>query len=34
MEGHLVMSRKEPERLKVFARVKRKELNLKEVAEL
>lgn len=34
MEGHLVMSRKERERLKVFARVKRKELNLKEAAEL
>lgn len=34
MEGHLVMSRKERERLKIFARVKRKELNLKEAAEL
>lgn len=34
MEGHLVMSRKERERLKVFARVKRKELTLKEAAEL
>ncbi len=28
------MSRKERERLKIFARVKRKELNLKEGAEL
>lgn len=34
MEGHLVMSRKERERLKICARVKRKELNLKEAAEL
>src|ERR1044072_6269609 len=34
MEGHLVMSRKERERLKVFARVKRQELTLKEAAEL
>ena len=34
MEGHLVMSRKERERLKVFARVKRKELKLTEAAEL
>lgn len=34
MEGHLVMSRKERERLKVFARVKRKELTLKEASEL
>jgi hypothetical protein len=34
MEGHLVMSRKERERLKIFARVKRKELKLKEAAEL
>jgi hypothetical protein len=34
MEGHLVMSRKERERIKVFARVKREELTLKEAAEL
>jgi transposase len=34
MEGHLVMSRKERERLKVFARVKQKELTLREAAEL
>ena len=34
MEGHLVMSRKERERLKVFARVKRKELTLKEAGVL
>jgi transposase len=34
MEGHLVMSKKERERLRIFARVKRKELNLKEAAEL
>ena len=34
MEGHLTMSRKERERLKIFVRVKRKELNLKEAAEL
>ena len=34
MEGHLVMSRKERERLKIFARVKRKELSLREAAEL
>src|ERR1044072_7181673 len=34
MEGHLVMSRKERERLKVFARVKRQEYTLKEAAEL
>jgi transposase len=34
MEGHLLMSGKERERLKVLARVKRGELNLKEAAEL
>lgn len=34
MEGHLLMSSKERERLKVLARVKRGELNLKEAAEL
>src|SRR6476661_5037274 len=34
MEGHLVMSRKERERMKVFARVKREGLTLKEAAEL
>ena len=34
MEGHLVMSRRERERLKIFARVKGKELTLKEAAEL
>lgn len=34
MEGLLVMSSKERERLKVLARVKRGELNLKEAAEL
>jgi transposase len=34
MEGHLVMSGKERERLQVFARVKRKALTLKEAAEL
>src|SRR5262245_297242 len=34
MEGHLLMSGKERERLKVLARVKRGELNLKEAADL
>src|ERR1051326_3432863 len=34
MEGHVLMSSKERERLKVLARVKRGELNLKEAAEL
>jgi transposase len=34
MEGHLTMSGKERERLKVLARVKRKELTLREAAEL
>src|ERR1044072_2305480 len=34
MEGHLLMSSKEREGLKVLARVKRGELNLKEAAEL
>jgi transposase len=34
MEGHLMMSRKERERLKIFERVKRGELSLKEAAEL
>jgi molybdenum-dependent DNA-binding transcriptional regulator ModE len=34
MEGHLLMSSKERERLKVLARVKRGELSLKEAAEL
>ena len=34
MEGHLLMSSKERERLKLLARVKRGELKLKEAAEL
>jgi Integrase core domain. len=34
MEGHLMMSRKEREQLKLLARVKRGELNLKEAAEV
>jgi len=34
MEGHLKMSAKERQRLKVLARGKRGELNLKEAAEL
>lgn len=34
MEGHLVMSKKEREQLKIFVRVKRGELNLKEASEL
>lgn len=34
MEGHLMMSRKERERLKIFARVKGGELKLKEAAEI
>lgn len=34
MEGHLLMSSKERERLKVLARVRRSELKLKEAAEL
>ncbi len=34
MEGHLLMSRKEREQLKLLARVKRGELNLKEAAEV
>ena len=34
MEGHLVMSRKERERVKLFARVKGGELKLREVSEV
>ena len=34
MEGHLLMSRKERERLKILSRVKRGELKIVEAAEL
>lgn len=34
MEGHLMMSKKERERLKILARVKGKELKMKDAAEL
>lgn len=34
MEGHLTMSAKERERLKLFERVKRGELSLREAAEI
>jgi len=34
MEGHLLMSKPERERLKVFERVKRRELSLREAAAL